>query len=238
LLRVAVFAASTILAGAGPASAQVISSVVARNVTNNSDVITWTTNLPSGSQVNYRTTTGHGASSPADLTAVTAHSVTLTWLTPNTLYNFDVVSVNTSVNSTTTPPTDLRPQPVRRSMQAPLTVSASFTVTVVASGYPTSAVASAAYTINNTAAATPTFSVAVSAGALSRYCRTERRPAEHCTGELTGPPSIMISPRRCWSKGQHIRLHLPWLTYRLAARMQSYAHNNTVNAVLTLLLVR
>jgi len=97
-LLLALFAASAILAGAGPASAQAISDVVATNVTNSSTVITWTTSLPSGSQVNYGTTTGYGASSPVDPTMVTAHSVTLTGLTPNTLYNFDVVSVNTSAN--------------------------------------------------------------------------------------------------------------------------------------------
>ena len=97
-LLLALFAASAILAGAGPASAQAISDVVATNVTNSSTVITWTTSLPSGSQVNYGTTTGYGASSPADPTLVTAHSATLTGLTANTLYNFDVVSVNTSAN--------------------------------------------------------------------------------------------------------------------------------------------
>ena len=99
LLRAAIFAiAGAFLMGAGSASAQLITNVVATNVTNNSAVITWTTNLPSGSQVNYGTTTGYGDSSPTDPTLVTAHSVTLTGLTPNTLYNFDVVSVNTSAN--------------------------------------------------------------------------------------------------------------------------------------------
>ncbi|MGD0797326.1 MAG: fibronectin type III domain-containing protein [Acidobacteriaceae bacterium] len=98
LLRVAIFAASVILTGTGPASAQAILNVAATNVTNNSAVITWTTDLPSGSQVNYGTTTGYGASSPADPTLVTAHTVTLTGLAANTLYDFDVVSGNTSTN--------------------------------------------------------------------------------------------------------------------------------------------
>jgi hypothetical protein len=98
-LRGAIFATvCAILVGAGSASAQSISNVAATNVTNNSAVITWTTSLPSGSQVNYGITTGYGASSPANPTQVTAHSVTLTGLTPNTLYDFDVVSVNTSAN--------------------------------------------------------------------------------------------------------------------------------------------
>ncbi|MGD0797102.1 MAG: fibronectin type III domain-containing protein [Acidobacteriaceae bacterium] len=99
LLRAAIFAvAGGLLAGAAPASAQVISNVAATDVTNSSAVITWTTNVASGSQVNYGTTTGYGSSSLADPTLVTAHSVTLTGLTANTLYNFDVVSVNTSAN--------------------------------------------------------------------------------------------------------------------------------------------
>ncbi|MGD0798680.1 MAG: fibronectin type III domain-containing protein [Acidobacteriaceae bacterium] len=96
-LRAAILAiASAVLAG--PASAQVISNVVASSVTNTSAVITWTTDQPSSSLVNYGFNTSYGLASPLNPALVTAHTVTLTGLAANTLYDFDVVSGNTSAN--------------------------------------------------------------------------------------------------------------------------------------------
>ena len=93
LLRAAIFTAvSAFLAGASTASAQVISSVVAADATSDSVVISWTTDQPSSSLVNYGVTTGYGLSSSLNTALTTAHSVTLNGLTANTLYNFDVVS--------------------------------------------------------------------------------------------------------------------------------------------------
>ena len=74
------------------ASAQVISNVAATGISNTSAIINWTTNLPASSLVNYGVTSGYGASSPLNALLTTAHTVTLTGLTPNTLYHFDVVS--------------------------------------------------------------------------------------------------------------------------------------------------
>jgi hypothetical protein len=95
--------AIALLAGVGSASAsgQVISSVAASSVTNSSAVITWTTNQPSSSLVNYGVTTSYGSASPVNGTLVTAHSVTLSGLAANTLYDFDVVS-SSSLTSTGT----------------------------------------------------------------------------------------------------------------------------------------
>jgi subtilase family serine protease len=84
-------------------SPPVISSVATTNLTSTSVTVTWTTDQPASSLVNYGTTTGYGSSSTIDPTLVTAHSVTLTGLTANTTYNFDVVSANAASQSSTSP---------------------------------------------------------------------------------------------------------------------------------------
>ncbi len=81
----------------------VISNVQTVTVGGNSEIIAWTTDQPSTSQVNYGTTANYGSSSPLNGNLVTSHSVTLSNLTPNTTYDFDVVSATTkSPNSTFT----------------------------------------------------------------------------------------------------------------------------------------
>ena len=80
--------------------APVISAINTTNVTSSTATITWTTDQPSSSLVNYGTTTAYGLSSP-NPALVTSHSVTLTNLLPNTTYNFDVVSANSSALSVT-----------------------------------------------------------------------------------------------------------------------------------------
>ncbi|MDP9052284.1 MAG: fibronectin type III domain-containing protein [Acidobacteriota bacterium] len=79
----------------GPA----ISAVTTSNISSTSAVITWTTDQPSTSLVNFGTTTGYGSASTLATTLVTSHTVTLTGLTPGTIYDFDVVSANSSAVS-------------------------------------------------------------------------------------------------------------------------------------------
>lgn len=55
-------------------------------------LITWTTLQPSTSQVQYGSNTNFGSSSVIDPTALTNHSVTLTGLTPNSVYYYRVLS--------------------------------------------------------------------------------------------------------------------------------------------------
>ena len=84
-----------ISAGAPPPpvdSPLVISAVSAGNVTTNSATITWTTNAPSSSQVEYGASTNYGSQTATDSTLVTSHSVTLTGLSAATLYHFRVKS--------------------------------------------------------------------------------------------------------------------------------------------------
>ena len=59
-------------------SPPVITNVATTNLTSTSVTVTWTTDQPSSSLVNYGTTMGYGSSSTLNTTLVTAHSVTLT----------------------------------------------------------------------------------------------------------------------------------------------------------------
>ena len=74
------------------------SAIAATVVTSSSVTITWTTNEPSTSQVDYGPTTIYGSTTPLDSTLVTAHSVTLIGLTSNATYNFRVRSSDALAN--------------------------------------------------------------------------------------------------------------------------------------------
>lgn len=101
-----------------PPAPPVISNIRVINITDTSAIVTWDTDIPSTSVVEYGTTVGYGsaASSPG---MVTSHSVTLTGLTPLTLYHFRVYSTEaTGLSSVsgdntfttlgdTTPPTNV-----------------------------------------------------------------------------------------------------------------------------------
>jgi glucose/arabinose dehydrogenase len=54
--------------------------------------ITWKTDVPADSQVQYGLTTAYGSSTPLDRTLVTAHSVTITGLSRRAQYFFQVLS--------------------------------------------------------------------------------------------------------------------------------------------------
>jgi glucose/arabinose dehydrogenase/PKD repeat protein len=58
--------------------------------------ITWTTDVPADSQVQYGPTTIYGSTTPLDRTLVTSHSVTITGLSRRTPYMFQVLSRDTS----------------------------------------------------------------------------------------------------------------------------------------------
>lgn len=81
-------------------SPAMISSIATSTPTATSATITWTTDEAATSQINYGTTTAYGtASSSAAL--VTSHSITLTGLTVDTTYHFQVVSVDSQSNTAT-----------------------------------------------------------------------------------------------------------------------------------------
>lgn len=78
----------------------VISNVQATAITASGATITWTTDEPSESVVEYGLTTNYG-SSTSNATDVTSHSIPLTGLTQNTLYHYRVKSTDAAGNATT-----------------------------------------------------------------------------------------------------------------------------------------
>jgi len=58
--------------------------------------ITWATDVPADSQVQYGVTPAYGSTTVLDRTLVTSHSVTITGLARKTQYHFQVVSKDAS----------------------------------------------------------------------------------------------------------------------------------------------
>jgi hypothetical protein len=77
-----------------PASIPTISGVTAVGITGTSATITWTTDQPSSSQVEYGMTTAYGSLSALSSAPVTSHTVTLTGLTLGATYNYAALSKN------------------------------------------------------------------------------------------------------------------------------------------------
>ncbi len=72
----------------------IISNVLAGARTSSSAVITWTTDVPSTSAVDFGTTLSYGQSSPVDPTLTTSHRVTLSGLASETQYHYRVSSTD------------------------------------------------------------------------------------------------------------------------------------------------
>lgn len=87
-------------------TAPIISAISFNTPGQTAVTITWTTDEPATSQINYGTTTAYNSTTTHNATLVTSHSVTITGLIANTLYNFRVRSsdgsANTSVSSNQT----------------------------------------------------------------------------------------------------------------------------------------
>ncbi len=76
----------------------VISGISTGNITSADATVTWTTNEASTSRVEYGTSTNYGSFSNPDSNLVTSHTVTLSGLTPNTVYYFRVLSSDQAGN--------------------------------------------------------------------------------------------------------------------------------------------
>ena len=94
-----------------------ISNVASTNITQNQAVITWTTDEPSTSQVEFGLTSRYGNFTLLNNNLTTSHSVTLSGLSPNTTFHFRVRSKNLLKNEavskdysfTTLGPADITP---------------------------------------------------------------------------------------------------------------------------------
>src|SRR5262249_55516415 len=87
---------------AGVLSAAPVLSVVsqaASNITTAGATITWTTNVPSDSLVQYGLTTLYGAATTLDPAMTASHSALLTGLQPGTTYNYRVLSHDSAGNT-------------------------------------------------------------------------------------------------------------------------------------------
>jgi phosphodiesterase/alkaline phosphatase D-like protein len=78
--------------------APVFSLVVSSAVTVSGAAITWTTNEPATSQVEYGLTASYGSRTPWDSNRVNDHSVDLTGLEPGRTYHYRVISIDAANN--------------------------------------------------------------------------------------------------------------------------------------------
>ena len=122
-------------------AAPVISAVSSFGIAATGATISWITNEPSDSQVEYGTTTAYGSTSSLNLALVTSHSASISGLTAGTLYHYRVRSRDAAGNLATsaefTFTTSAAPDttPATVSVTSPAggaTVSGTFTVTATA----------------------------------------------------------------------------------------------------------
>jgi hypothetical protein len=78
----------------------VVSAVASGSITTTGATVTWTTNEPADSQVEFGTTTAYGSTTTVNPSMLLSHSVALTGLTPATTYHYRVVSVDRGGNVT------------------------------------------------------------------------------------------------------------------------------------------
>jgi hypothetical protein len=81
-----------------PSSALVISNVSSSGITSSGATISWTTSLPSDSQVEYGTTTSYGGSTGINGSMLTSHLQTIGGLSANTFYHYRVKSKDATGN--------------------------------------------------------------------------------------------------------------------------------------------
>ncbi|TMI76994.1 MAG: hypothetical protein E6H05_01940 [Bacillati bacterium ANGP1] len=121
----------------------VISSVTAVSVTSSGAIITWTTNEPADSQVEYGRNINYGIVTPLDTRLVTVHSVMLIGLAARTPYHYRVKSKDTAGNltksadftfKTTSSTADATRPPIALTAPMPAMTIISGTVTVFGNG--------------------------------------------------------------------------------------------------------
>ncbi len=76
----------------------VLSNITADSISTTGARVTWNTDEPANSRLEYGLTTGYGITSPLDNNFVTAHSRTLSGLLPATLYHYRVISADKNGN--------------------------------------------------------------------------------------------------------------------------------------------
>jgi parallel beta-helix repeat protein len=87
--------------GTPDTTAPTIASVASTNVASTSVTITWTTDEPADTQVEYGTTTDYGSSTNLNATRAATHAQILTGLSPSTTYHYRVKSRDAAGNLAT-----------------------------------------------------------------------------------------------------------------------------------------
>ncbi|MBI3804681.1 MAG: fibronectin type III domain-containing protein [Nitrospirae bacterium] len=82
-------------------TAPVLSGIAAGSLSNNSATISWTTNEPADTQVQFGTTSAYGSSTSLNSSLSTSHSQSLTGLSASTTYHFRVISKDAANNAAT-----------------------------------------------------------------------------------------------------------------------------------------
>jgi hypothetical protein len=77
----------------------VISNIVAGSINQNGGSITWTTNEPATSQIEYGLTTAYGLSTPLNSSLDTSHSQVVSGLDANTTYHYRIRSADAAGNT-------------------------------------------------------------------------------------------------------------------------------------------
>ncbi len=92
-------------------------SIIKATPTTNSVTITWTTNEASDSQVLYGLTASYGTTTTLNQALVTSHTVTISSLTPNKLYHFQVKSRDANKNLASSTDQTFSTLPLPRSLE-------------------------------------------------------------------------------------------------------------------------
>lgn len=82
-------------------SAPALSTISASSITRNSATISWTTNEPATTQIQYGLTTAYGSITPLVTTLTTSRTQTLSGLIPGTTYHYRVISKDAAGNTAT-----------------------------------------------------------------------------------------------------------------------------------------
>ena len=175
------------------ATAPAISGVAATAAVaaNGTATVTWTTDEPADSRVDYGTAAGSLTQSATDASAVTNHSVQLSGLTAGTTYHFRVRSADGSGNATTSPLAPAAPATFKTWVAASPAAAVIETGTL-RTGPATRLAADDAtrYEVNSTTVAPRTSSwygsfTAVTAGASNLKVTYDGRNSQSCTQTLS-----------------------------------------------------
>gem|GEM_PF-1287290 len=114
--------------GSGPLPqdiiAPTISSISAPGITTTGATISWTTNEPATTQVQYGLTTSYGSQTALNSSLITSHTANISGLSANTAYNYRVISTDAAGNTT---------QSSNQTFSTPIS-NPTYTLTVTKSG--------------------------------------------------------------------------------------------------------